>query len=120
MGSDENSRQLPATRSTALLTDRYELTMVQAALTSGAADRHCVFEAFSRRLPTGRRYGVLAGTGRILEALQRFTFTETELQWLSRDGVVNDQTLNYLADYRFTGSIHGYAEGEVYFPEVGS
>lgn len=116
MASDKTAPQYKATRSTALLTDRYELTMMQAALTSGAADRHCVFEAFSRRLPAGRRYGVVAGTGRILEALQRFTFTDAELQWLERDGVVNQQTLNYLADYRFTGSIRGYAEGEVYFP----
>ncbi len=108
--------QQTATRSTALLTDRYELTMVQAALTSGAADRHCIFEAFSRRLPPGRRYGVLAGVGRILQALQRFTFTDVELRWLEQDKVVNQQTLDYLANYRFTGSIRGYAEGEVYFP----
>ena len=90
--------------------------MVQAALASGAADRHCVFEAFSRRLPAGRRYGVVAGISRILEALQRFTFTDAELQWLDRDDVVNQQTLDYLADYKFTGSIRGYAEGEMYFP----
>ena len=103
-------------RSTALLTDRYELTMLQAALASGAAHRKCVFEVFTRRLPAGRRYGVLAGTGRILEALKRFTFTSSELEWLGRAGIVNDQTLEYLAGYRFTGSIRGYAEGEVYFP----
>lgn len=116
MGSEAGSTHVTPARSTALLTDRYELTMVQAALTSGAADRHCVFEAFSRRLPAGRRYGVVAGTGRILEALERFSFTDDELSWLARDGVVNDQTLDFLANYRFTGSIRGYAEGEVYFP----
>ena len=55
--------------STALLTDHYELTMLQATLASGHADRPCVFEAFARRLPEGRRYGVVAGTGRFLDAL---------------------------------------------------
>ena len=60
--------------STGLLTDRYELTMLQAALADGTAGRHCVFEVFTRRLPPGRRYGVVAGTGRVLEALADFRF----------------------------------------------
>ena len=49
--------------STALLTDHYELTMLQAALRSGTAHRRSVFELFARRLPEGRRYGVVAGVG---------------------------------------------------------
>ena len=55
--------------STALLTDHYELTMVRAALSSGTALRRSVFELFSRRLPAGRRYGVVAGVGRALDAV---------------------------------------------------
>ncbi|MGC0144130.1 nicotinate phosphoribosyltransferase [Pseudactinotalea sp. Z1732] len=106
----------PHAPSTALLTDRYELTMVQAALASGTAERRCVFEVFTRRLPPGRRYGVLAGTGRFLEALTDFRFTDAELQHLRDEGVANTQMLDYLANYRFTGSIYGYAEGEVFFP----
>src|SRR5690349_19136723 len=102
---------------TSLLTDRYELTMLQAALADGTAHRRCVFEVFTRRLPPGRRYGVVAGTGRLLEALPAFRFTSRELDWLSDDGVVDDATLAFLADYRFTGSIRGYAEGEVFFPQ---
>lgn len=104
------------TSSTALLTDRYELTMLQAALADGTADRRCVFEVFTRRLPHGRRYGVLAGTGRVLEALADFRFGDAELGWLEREGVVDARTLAYLADYRFTGTVHGYAEGEMFFP----
>jgi nicotinate phosphoribosyltransferase len=107
----------PSTSSTALLTDRYELTMLQAALADGTADRRCVFEVFTRRLPHGRRYGVLAGTGRVLEALADFRFGPEELDWLSREGVVDDATLTYLAGYRFTGTVHGYAEGEMFFPQ---
>jgi nicotinate phosphoribosyltransferase len=105
-----------ARRSTALLTDHYELTMVEAALRSGAATRRCVFEAFARRLPEGRRYGVVAGTGRFLEALQRFRFGDDEIDELRRRRVVDDATCDWLAGYRFSGDVRGYAEGEVYFP----
>ncbi|WP_329495166.1 nicotinate phosphoribosyltransferase [Kitasatospora herbaricolor] len=105
-----------AAGSTALLTDRYELTMLQAALRSGAAHRRSVFEVFTRRLPNGRRYGVTAGTGRVLDAVENFRFTTPQLDWLADQGVVDEDTLRYLADYRFTGDIHGYPEGEVYFP----
>jgi nicotinate phosphoribosyltransferase len=106
----------PSRPTAALLTDRYELTMLQAALADGTAQRRCVFEVFTRRLPPGRRYGVLAGTGRVLEALEDFRFGTAELDWLADEGVVDDATLSFLADYRFTGSIVGYAEGEVFFP----
>jgi nicotinate phosphoribosyltransferase len=102
--------------SSALLTDRYELTMVQAALRSGTARRRCVFEVFARRLPPGRRYGVVAGTGRLLDLLERFTFGEPELAALDRSGVVDGQTLTWLAGYRFHGQIWGYAEGECFLP----
>jgi nicotinate phosphoribosyltransferase len=104
------------TSSTALLTDRYELTMLQAALADGTAHRRCVFEVFTRRLPHGRRYGVVAGTGRVLEALADFRFGGVELDWLAAEGVVDAATLEFLAGYRFTGSISGYAEGETFFP----
>jgi nicotinate phosphoribosyltransferase len=103
--------------STALLTDRYELTMVEAALRSGAATRLCVFEVFARRLPRGRRYGVVAGTARVLEAIEAFRFGDAELAWLEETAVVDAATLAWLADYRFAGSVLGYAEGECYFPD---
>lgn len=100
--------------STALLTDRYELTMVAAALADGTAQRRCVFEVFARRLPDGRRYGVVAGIGRLLESIQRFRFGSEEIAAL-RD-VVDAGTLDWLAGYRFTGDVDGYPEGELYFP----
>ncbi|WP_333771058.1 nicotinate phosphoribosyltransferase [Streptomyces sp. IBSBF 2435] len=102
--------------STALFTDRYELTMLQAALRSGAAQRRSVFEAFTRRLPEGRRYGVVAGTGRVLDAVENFRFDAPVLDFLRRERVVDEATLEWLAGYRFTGDIWGYPEGEVYFP----
>lgn len=100
--------------STALLTDHYELTMLQAALAAGTADRRSVFELFPRRLPEGRRYGVVAGVGRALDAIERFRFDEEALATLV--DVVDRPTLDWLAGYRFRGSIWGYGEGEVYFP----
>ena len=101
---------------TSLLTDHYELTMLQAALASGTAHRHCTFEVFTRRLPAGRRYGVLAGTGRFLEGLQSFRFDDEDLSFLASRNVVNAQTLKYLENFRFTGNIRGYVEGEIFFP----
>ena len=100
----------------ALLTDHYELTMLQGALRSGAAERRSVFEVFTRRLPEGRRYGVVAGTGRVLEAVEAFRFDEDQLAFLERANVVDRPTLDWLAGYRFRGSISGYREGECYFP----
>ena len=100
----------------ALFTDRYELTMVAAALADDTAGRDCVFEVFARRLPHGRRYGVLAGTGRLLDALPSFRFGDDELATLREQGITDERLLDWLADFRFTGDIEGYAEGDLYFP----
>jgi nicotinate phosphoribosyltransferase len=100
-------------RSSALLTDHYELTMLQAALASGTADRRSVFELFPRRLPEGRRYGVVAGVGRALDLLETFRFDDDTLATL--EDVVDDTTLRWLASYRFSGNIWGYGEGEAFF-----
>ncbi len=102
--------------STALFTDQYELTMLQAALKAGTAERHSVFEVFTRRLPHGRRYGVVAGTGRVLDAVENFRFDEGLLRFLREKAVVDEETLDWLAGYRFSGDVWGYPEGEVYFP----
>ena len=88
--------------------------MLQAALGSGTAHRRSVFELFPRRLPEGRRYGVVAGVGRALDAIEQFRFDEPTLALLA--DVVDDRTLAWLAGYRFTGDIWGYGEGETYFP----
>jgi putative nicotinate phosphoribosyltransferase len=101
---------------TALLTDHYELTMLQGSLRSGAAHRRAVFEVFARHLPHGRRYGVVAGTGRLLEAIERFRFSPADLEFLGGAGIVDPLTLAFLESYRFSGSVWGYSEGDCYFP----
>jgi len=100
--------------SPALLTDKYELTMLAAALRDGTAARRTTFELFARRLPAGRRYGVVAGTGRLLEALGDFVFDDDALATVA--DFLDPATLDYLRDFRFRGDIDGYAEGELYFP----
>jgi nicotinate phosphoribosyltransferase len=101
---------------TALLTDHYELTMLRAARKAGTAERRCVFEMFARRLPEGRRYGVVAGVGRALRALRQFRFDSEAIEFLTDRGIVDSETADWLGDYRFEGDIWGYPEGEIYFP----
>ncbi len=101
---------------TALMTDHYELTMVQAALGARTAFRSSVFELFPRRLPEGRRYGVVAGTGRALDAIENFRFDEATLTFLTDRKIVNDEVAHWLSTYRFTGNVWGYPDGELYFP----
>lgn len=104
---------LPQDRSTSFLTDKYELTMLEAALADGTAHRECTFEVFSRKLPNERRYGVVAGTARVLRAISDYVFTEEQLESLD---FLNEQTLDYLRNFRFTGQVDGYREGDLYFP----
>ncbi|MFL6136614.1 MAG: nicotinate phosphoribosyltransferase [Frankiaceae bacterium] len=90
--------------------------MLQAALTDGTAGRRCAFSVFARALPPGRRYGVVAGAGRLLEELERFRFDDADLDYLRSAGIVSGTTCEWLASYRFAGDIDGYAEGEPCFP----
>jgi nicotinate phosphoribosyltransferase len=71
---------------------------------------------FARRLPEGRRYGVVAGVGRALRALRQFRFDEEAIRFLCDRDIVDFSTADWLADYRFAGDIWGYPEGEIYFP----
>lgn len=101
-----------------LLTDRYELTMLASFIADGSADRKAVFEAFARRLPRGRRYGVVAGLGRLVDLVQDFTFDADEVAWLRAEGVVDEVTADHLASFRFRGTIEAIPEGDLYFPHT--
>ncbi|MCA1782704.1 MAG: nicotinate phosphoribosyltransferase [Dermatophilaceae bacterium] len=101
---------------TGLLTDKYELTMLSSFVADGTADHAAVFELFARRLPEGRRFGILAGLGRLLEALPQFTFTDEEKEWLVATGALTEEASDWLGEFRFTGDIWSYAEGDLYWP----
>ena len=102
--------------SPALMTDMYEYTMLDASLKDGTANRKCVFEVYTRHLPEGRRYGVVAGIGRILDELGRFLLSDEDLRFLSDRKVVSKETISWLENLHFSGSIKGYREGEMFFP----
>ncbi len=99
---------------TALLTDQYQLTMVDAALQSGVASRRAVFEVFARSLPAGRRYGVFCGTGRLVGLLTELRFSAEDIRAIEH--IVSEPTQRFLAGWRFSGTIRAYREGECYFP----
>ncbi len=90
--------------------------MLDASLKAGTAHRGSVFELFARRLSGGRRYGVVAGTGRLLEAIKDFRFRTSELEFLADNKIVSASTLDWLANFQFSGNIWGYPEGETFFP----
>ncbi len=101
---------------TALLTDRYELTMLDAAIGSGVASHRAVFEIFARALPPGRRYGVFAGLGRVVEAIEAYRFDAETLDYLAGAQIVGEKTAAWLEGWTFDGNVDAYAEGECFFP----
>lgn len=91
--------------------------MVASALKSGLAQRRSVFEVFARRIPAGRSYGVVAGMNRLIEAVANFRFDQSALDFLETTGVLEQSGMRqWLADYRFSGEITGYPDGEIFFP----
>lgn len=107
----------PSVSTPAFFTDVYEYTMLEAARRDGTADRRCVFEVYARHLPAGRRYGIVAGLGRVLDAVKHFRADEEQIRFLLDRGIVGRSTAQWLEHYRFHGSIRAYREGEVYFPD---
>ena len=101
---------------TSLLTDFYELTMLEAGLQSGIASRESSFEVFARSLPSGRRFGVVAGIGRVIDAITNFRFNDEDLEYLEKTKRLNKETLEYLTNFKFTGNVWSYEEGDIYFP----
>jgi nicotinate phosphoribosyltransferase len=90
----------------ALLTDLYQLTMVQAYLESGQIDT-AVFEFFVRKLPPQRGFLMAAGLDQALDFLENLRFSTSELNWLEKTGRFNARLIDYLANFRFGGEVHG-------------
>lgn len=99
-----------------LLTDLYQLTMLQAYFDEGLEDA-AVFEFFVRKLPPARNFLIAAGLEQVLEYLQNLTFTAGEIEWLASTGRFTRRFLDYLAALRFAGDVHAMPEGTVFFAD---
>ena len=101
--------------SSALLTDLYSLTMAQGYWKKGM-NNWAVFEMIFRRQPFGGGFSVFAGLGTLLEKLQSFAFYPDDIRYLKSLGIFGDDFLDYLKDFRFSGSLWAMHEGTVVFP----
>lgn len=101
---------------TALLTDLYQLTMMQAYLDRGM-DEPAAFELFVRKLPAQRNFLVAAGLEQALDFLESLAFTEREIDWLARQGGFSAGLLERLRGFRFTGDVDALPEGTVFFAD---
>ena len=99
--------------STALLTDQYELTMLASALRDGTAHKRATFDVFARSIKGGFRYGIVAGLGRILDAIDNFTFDADDVEWLTEQGIFDAATADYLTNFRFRGTVRAIPEGTI-------
>jgi nicotinate phosphoribosyltransferase len=102
------------THPSVLLTDLYQLTMLEAYYRLGMQET-AVFEFFVRRLPHSRSFLVLAGIDTVLEYLEQVRFTSEELDWLASTGKFSAEFLDQLRDFRFTGEVFAMREGTVFF-----
>ncbi|HXH11821.1 MAG TPA: nicotinate phosphoribosyltransferase [Alphaproteobacteria bacterium] len=101
--------------SSVLLTDLYQLTMLQAYFDQ-RMEETAVFEFFVRKLPPNRGFLLAAGLEQALDYLETVRFTAPELDWLARSGRFSRDFVDYLARLRFTGDVHAMPEGTVFFP----
>ena len=101
-------------RSSALLTDFYQLTMLQGYLERGMEDT-AVFECFVRTMPPQRGFFVAAGLAQLLKFLENVHCTPAELEWVTRSGRFSRSFVDYLERFRFAGDLHAMPEGTVFF-----
>ena len=102
--------------SSALLTDLYQLNMIEAYLANDERET-AVFEFFFRRLPKERGFLLAAGPEQVLDYLETMRFSAEELDWLASTGRFTPRLIDYLAGYRFSGDVHAMAEGRICFAD---
>jgi nicotinate phosphoribosyltransferase len=98
-----------------LHTDAYQINMVETYWHDGIHNRKAVFELFFRKLPFGNGYGIFAGLEKIIQYMQEFRFTESDIQYLRDEFGYEEEFLNYLSGLTFTGKIRSMKEGELVF-----
>lgn len=97
-----------------LLTDLYQLTMLDAYLAGDMCDE-AVFEFFVRRLPKNRSFLMVAGLEQLLDYLERLSFSASEIEWLESTGRFTSKLLDYLSNFRFRGTVRAMPEGTLCF-----
>ena len=102
-------------RNLALLTDLYELTMMQGYYETGAYKKQVVFDLFYRKNPSGNGYAIVAGLQQAIEYINDLRFTEEEIAYLEGLHLFSKTFIEYLKDFRFTGEIYAIPEGTVVF-----
>jgi len=98
-----------------LHTDLYQINMVETYWEDGMHERRAVFEVFFRKLPFGNGYAVFAGLERVIQFLQRFRFSDSDIDYLRNELGYRDDFLDYLRMLRFTGTVRSMREGEIVF-----
>lgn len=101
--------------SLALHTDLYQINMVETYWADGMHERKAVFDLYFRTLPFGSGYGIFAGLERIIQYVEAFRFTESDLAYLREEAGYAEDFLSYLKTVRFTGTIRALREGELVF-----
>ena len=102
-------------QSSALLTDLYQLTMLQGYFDQGMEET-AVFEFFVRKLPPKRNFLIAAGLEQTIAFLETVQFAPEELDWIASHGAFRAAFVHYLENFRFTGDVHAMAEGTIFFP----
>lgn len=103
-------------RNLTLLTDLYELTMMQGYFENEDVNQTVIFDMFYRNNPEGNGYAICAGLEQLIDYVKNLHFTEDEIDYLKSLGIFKPAFLAYLRDFRFTGDIYAIPEGTVIFP----
>ena len=103
-------------RNLTLLTDLYELTMMQGYFINQNNNRRVIFEVFFRKNPFGNGYSIACGLQQAIDYINNLSFSEGDISYLKSTGLFRDDFLKHLSEFRFTGDIYAVPEGTVVFP----
>ena len=104
------------TRNLTLLTDLYELTMMQGYFLQNS-DEIVIFDAFYRKNPSGSGYAIACGLEQVIDYIKNLHFGPEEIDYLRTTGLFKEEFLDYLAHFHFSGDIYAIPEGSVVFPK---
>src|SRR5690554_1973313 len=103
-------------RNLTLLTDLYQLTMMNGYLKNEVNKNDVVFDMFFRKNPCKNSYTIVAGIEQVIDYIENLHFSEDDLKYLKSLNLFDDEFINYLKDFKFTGTIYSVEEGSIMFP----